>query len=200
MMAQAIRGFAAERNRCRRRVAVRPRKVLVRPRFPSSNARPIGARKENTFFFLAPKESENYNRKCRETKKRNRARFAQFDNAIVIEIMSVVLTIYLVKSFEYRTMKTMVLKEVDLSMKASELMAQISSNILHCLPLHSFSFLHPPFVLGDCLNSCPHLSKINLHTCHTETPPWVPAIAISPRNCVARSHLAPCSHQILCAS
>jgi len=43
--------------------------------------------------------------------------------------MSVVLTIYLVKSFEYRTMKTMVLKDVDLSMKASELMAQISSTI-----------------------------------------------------------------------
>lgn len=68
MMAQTIRGFAAERNRDAGDVAVR--KVLVRPRFPSRNSRPIGALKENTFFFLAPKGYGNYNRKCRETKKK----------------------------------------------------------------------------------------------------------------------------------
>jgi len=41
----------------------------------------------------------------------------------------VVLTIYLVKSFEYRTMKTMVLKDIDLDMTASQLKELIDSNI-----------------------------------------------------------------------
>lgn len=40
-----------------------------------------------------------------------------------------VVTIYLIKSFEYRTMKTMVLKDVDLNMKASALLALIQTNI-----------------------------------------------------------------------
>jgi hypothetical protein len=100
--------------------------------------------KKIRFFSWRQRTPRITTENAEKQKKRNLAKLAQFDNAIVIEIMSVVLTIYLVKSFEYRTMKTMVLKEVDLSMKASELMAQISSNILHCLPPHSFSFLHPP--------------------------------------------------------
>jgi hypothetical protein len=82
-------------------------------------------------------------------------RFGQFTSSTFI-IMSLVLTIYLVKSFEYRTMKTMVIKDVDVNMKASELLAQIITNILLCPPPQ---IPLPPRCAGSALTLASHIQN-----------------------------------------
>jgi hypothetical protein len=109
--------------------------------------------------------------------------------------MSVVLTIYLVKSFEYRTMKTLVLKDVDLHMKASELQALIYSNILS----PTQTTICPPLLrafLSVILNLS-HTYKTNPPICRTEIPRWVPS-SIVPTAVNAKIHSPP-RFQIPCA-